>query len=64
MVAREYGIGATAETTQAHLEDSMPSASTGIWLGGGMTSIVAGALLVAGHLFDYGSRIGTGAVIG
>ena len=64
MFAREYGIGATAETTQAHLEDTTASASTSIWLGGGLTSIVAGALLVAGHLFDFGSPVGTGAVIG
>jgi hypothetical protein len=64
MVAREYRIGATAETTQAHLEDFTASASTAIWLGSGLTSIVAGALLVAGHLFDFGSPVGTGGVIG
>ena len=64
MVAREYGIGATAETTQAHVEDSTTSASIRIWLGSGLVSIVAGALLVAGHLFDFGSPVGTGAVIG
>ena len=46
MFAREYGIGATAETTQAHVEDSMASASTSVWLASGLTSIVAGALLV------------------
>jgi hypothetical protein len=64
MFAREYGIGTTAVTTQAHVEDATASASTSIWLGSGLTSIVAGALLVAGHLFDFGSPVGTGAVIG
>ncbi len=64
MFAREYGIGTTAVTTQAHQEDFTASASPSIWLGSGLTSIVAGVLLVAGHLFDFSSPVGTGAVIG
>ncbi len=64
MFAREYGIGATAETMHERTQNSMASASSSIWLGSGLTSILAGALLVAGHLFDFGSPVGVGAVIG
>lgn len=64
MVAREYGIGASAETAEAHSQNSTTSASNIIWLGCGLISIVTGTLLVAGHLFDFSSPVGTGAVIG
>ena len=64
MFAREYEIGATTAATQGSAQDSTGPPSDIIWRGCGLASIVAGVLLVAGHLFDFGSPVGTGAVVG